>query len=286
MPDFPIIDTHVHFTDQQRISYSWTKEVPEFDRDFTVDDFRAACGAVEVEGMVFVEVNCDGFDRISEADWVSELAKADPRIQGIVASSPLEDGCAATDQLERLASNPLVKGIRRLLEIEDVEFCLQPSFIEGVRLLPQYDLSFDICCYHRHLANVLELVRCCEGVCFILDHIGKPGIREGLTEPWKSHIRELAGFPNVYCKLSGMVTEADHQQWTPADLEPYVGHVVDCFGVDRMMFGGDWFVATLATTYPRWVATVDELLSHLSASELHRLYVDNAKEIYRLTGTS
>ena len=157
--------------------------------------------------------------------------------------------------MEKLAEDTLVKGIRRLIQGENVDFCIQPNFINGVKTLARYGLSFDICIFHPQLANAIRLVEQCPNIQFILDHIGKPDIKNQLFEPWKQEIKTLADFPNVYCKISGLVTEADHENWTAADLQPYIEHVIECFGFDRVIYGSDWPVSTLASDYPRWVQT-------------------------------
>ncbi len=178
---------------------------------------------------------------------------------------------------------PRVKGVRRLIQSEaDPGFCLQPEFIKGVQGLAAYGLSFDICISHAQLANAIEMVRRCPGVTCVLDHIAKPDIRNGLMQPWKRQMREMADLPNVHCKLSGMVTEADHAHWTGADLQPYIDHVLDCFGLDRVLFGGDWPVVTLASTYTRWVETAGQALAGCSEGERKKLFCDNAKRVYRL----
>ena len=151
-----------------------------------------------------------------------------------------------------------------------------------MQLLPRHGLSFDLCINHKQLANTLKLVKQCPNVKFIMDHIAKPDIKAGLLDPWRAQLRELAQFPNVWCKLSGLVTEADFQKWTPADLQPYIDHVVDCFGFGRVIFGGDWPVSTQATDYPRWVTTLDAALKGASPDELHQLYVRNAEAFYRV----
>ncbi|HEX5418071.1 MAG TPA: amidohydrolase family protein, partial [Chloroflexota bacterium] len=221
-----------------------------------------------------------------EARWVVERAKEDARLRGIVPWAPLEHGDRARSFLEALVElSPLVKGIRRIIQFEpDLEFCLRPDFVRGVQILPEYGLSFDICIDHRHLANAIKLVGRCPETSFILDHIGKPLIKEQVLDPWRAQIKELAGFPNVLCKVSGLVTEADHQTWTPDDLRPYVDHVVEVFGEDRIAFGGDWPVAFQASTYPRWVETLDRLTAGLSAEGKRKLFSQNATRFYRLGG--
>ena len=282
MPGFPIIDTHLHLSDPSRISYPWINSAPALNRPFTIDDYREACGDVEVEAMVFMEVDPNVDDRQEEIDFVCEVAATEPRLKGMVAQAPLEQGAAIRPELENLANNPLIKGVRRLLQDEDVDFCLGASFIEGVRQLPDFGIPFDICIYHRHLANVVKMVQQCPDVQFILDHIGKPGIKDGLLEPWKSDLKDLAALPNVMCKISGMTTEADMENWTRDDLRPYFDHVIECFGFDRVVYGGDWFVASLATTYPRFVETLDWAVAGCSDDELKKLYRDNAQKFYQI----
>ena len=283
MPHFPIVDTHLHIWDLGRLRYPWLASVPALNRNHLIADYRRACGPVAVAKMVFLQCECDPAQYRAEADWVTEVAQADPRIRGIVPWAPLELGEAAGEGLLALAANPLVKGIRRIIQFEaDPEFCLQPAFVRGVQSLHAHGLSFDLCINHRQLANTIKLVRQCPKVRFVLDHIAKPDIKAGLLDPWRAELRELARMDNVWCKVSGLVTEADHATWTPADLKPYLDHVVACFGFDRVMFGGDWPVSTQATDYPRWVTTLDDALRGCSPDELHRLYVRNAEGFYRV----
>jgi L-fuconolactonase len=283
MPSFPIVDTHVHIWDLARLRYPWLASVPKLNKDHLIGDYRRACGTVEVAKMVFVQCECDPSQFQQEAEWVSHVARAEPRMRGMVAWAPLEKGLAAEPDLSRLAGNSLVKGIRRIIQFEsDVEFCLRPDFVRGVQMLHGHGLSFDLCINHLQLANTIKLVRQCPDVSFVLDHIGKPDIKAGRLDPWRAELRELSRMENVWCKLSGLVTEADHAKWTPADLRPYIDHVVDCFGFDRVMFGGDWPVSTQATEYPRWVETLDEALHGASASELRKIYVTNAEGFYRV----
>lgn len=283
MPSFPLVDTHVHLWDPERLRYTWLAGVPALNRSHRVEEYRRACGQVAVAKFVFVQCECDAAQSQAEADWVTELAVTEPRLRGIVAQAALESGQAIEPALARLAANPLVKGIRRLIQEEkDDAFCVRPEFVRGVRLLPRHGFSFDLCIYHRQLANVIALVRQCPDVRFVLDHLGKPGIKAGQLDPWRANLRELSRMENVWCKLSGVVTEADWAGWTPADLRPYLDHALDCFGVDRVMFGSDWPVSAQATDYARWVAVLDDVLGGGSTDELHRIYVRNAEAFYRI----
>ncbi|NLF00484.1 MAG: amidohydrolase family protein [Anaerolineales bacterium] len=282
--DFPIVDTHLHVWDTGLLRYPWLDDVPLLNKPYLPDGYRKACGPVEVEKMVFIQAEVDFSLYMEEAAWVTKLAKEmDPRIEGIVPWAPLENGDAARPALAKLAQNPLIKGIRRIIQFEpDPEFCLQPDFVKGVQALPDYGLHFEICIVHTQMTNTIKMVEQCPGVTFILDHIGKPGIKDHLLEPWKQDLKTLSEFPNMWCKMSGLVTEADHKRWTKEDLKPYVGHVIECFGFDRVMYGGDWPVAYQATEYPRWVETLEWAVSGCSDGELRKLFRENAIAFYRL----
>ena len=283
MLNFPIIDTHVHFWDPNHLRYSWLDDNGLLNQTYGLEAFNELTNPVEVEQIVFVEAGADTGQALAESEWVSSLAKIDPRITGIVAHAPLENGEDVRPYLKQLGANPLIKGVRRLLQgEEDNAFCLRPGFVDGVQALPDYGLSFDICIYHHQMANVIKLVEQCPDVQFILDHIGKPDIKAQLFSPWRTEIKQLAQFPNVWCKISGLVTEADHAQWTPEDLHPYIGHVIKSFGYDRVMFGGDWPVARLAAEYPRWVEVLDSAIVGCSDAEKQKLFHDNAIACYRL----
>jgi L-fuconolactonase len=284
MPDFPIVDAHLHLWDPRHFRMSWLDGNAVLDRPYGLAEYREHTRGVAIEAMVYLQVEVEPPYALLEAQWVAERAREDPRIRGMVPWAPLEFGDEARAFLDALvATSPLVKGTRRILQGEpDPEFCLRPRFVRGVQLLADYGLSFDICIYHGQLPAVVRLVERCPQVAFVLDHVGKPDIKGGVLDPWRAGIAALAAHPNVLCKISGMVTEADHARWTPADLAPYVAHVLDQFGEDRVMFGGDWPVAYQATTYPRWVETLDDLTRYLSPAAKRKLWAENARRFYRL----
>ncbi|HYC24626.1 MAG TPA: amidohydrolase family protein [Roseiarcus sp.] len=284
MIDFPIIDSHIHLLDQKRFGYSWAANAPKLKRDWTPDDLQSCAKPYTIEGFVFVEVDVDMPQYLDEAVWVQALAERDNRLKGAVACLPLERGKAIEPEIARLASLPVMRGVRRLIQNQpDPDYVLRPDFLEALKLLPRYNLAFDICIFHHQLPNTLEMVRRCPEVFFVLDHIAKPGIKAGLLDPWRQRIREMAALPNVVCKLSGVTTEADHAAWTREQLRPYIEHVVDCFGVDRIMYGGDWPVSELAGSYVQWVETLDWATSRMTKSEKRKLFRDNAIKAYRLS---
>jgi L-fuconolactonase len=284
MPPFPIIDTHLHLWNPGVLRYPWLDTIPLLNKPYLLEDYRQACGPVQVERMVFLQCEVDVRQFRQEADWVTSLAQQEPRIQGIVPWAPLEKGDAARADLDALAANSLIKGVRRIIQFEpDLEFCLQPNFVKGVQALAEYNFSFDICISHIQMANTIKLVAQCPNVRFILDHIGKPDIKHHLLDPWRHEMAMLAQLPNVWCKISGLVTEADHQHWTNDDLKPYIDHVIHCFGFERVLYGGDWPVAYQATPYPRWVESLTWAVAGCSDNELRKLFHDNAIQFYRLS---
>lgn len=284
MPDFPIIDTHVHLYDASAISYPWMVGRPTLNTPHRSTEFTTAIGRVAVDKLIFVEVDAAPGQNLAEVRWVAEAAKRDSRIQGMVASIPLEQGKAVEAEIAEFARMPLARDVRRLIQghVDEPGWCLRPAFVEGVGLVGKYDLGFEIGIKHLQLKDAIELVRRFPAMRFVLDHIGKPGIEDGLREPWWTDIRALAALPNVICKVSGVVTEADNETWTYDLVAPYIAHAIDCFGFDRIVFGGDWPVMELATRYPDWVAMVDRITEGASAADLRKLYRDNAIRHYRL----
>jgi L-fuconolactonase len=284
LPDFPIVDTHVHLYDPNVLSYPWVAGVPLLNKAYLPEDYSRLSAGLEIEKLVFVEVDVADGQNLDEARWVAAQADRDPRIAGIVAAMPMERGTAIEAQLAQYATLPLARGVRRLIQhhVGEPGWCLRPPFVEAVQLLPRYGLSFDLCIFSPQLADTIELVRRSPETRFVLDHIGKPQIKAGIREPWWSEIAELAAEPNVFCKISGVVTEADHKAWTYDQVAPYVARAIECFGFDRSMFGSDWPVSELAVTFAGWVDLVDRVTVGASPAELRNLYRDTATAFYRL----
>jgi L-fuconolactonase len=277
-----IIDSHVHFWDPKVLQYSWLENEPKLDRAYLTDHVPPLANGWTVEGIVFVQADCAPEQGLAEADWVAELAARDARVRGIVAFAPLEQGAGVRPWLEALKTGPLVKGVRRLIQDEPAGFSIQPEFVAGVKLLPEYGLTCDLCIRHHQLGDLIQLVRQCPDVRFVLDHVGKPDIKGGVRDPWQSQLAELAGFPNVHCKLSGMLTEADHRQWTPEEIQPYIQHALAVFGSDRVMYGSDAPVLYLAGTYERWAETLADATAGLSTADKQKFWRDNAAAFYVL----
>lgn len=288
MPAFPIIDTHLHLWDPKRLNYSWIKGNPLFERPYLIEDFQRDLGPVAVEAMVFLECYADfdaeGGQYIEEIDFVEDEARRDPRLMGTVPMAPLEWGSRVTPMLEQMAQYSRVKGIRRIVEFDADPrgLTLSRSFIEGVNLLEQFGMHFEINVNHTQMEIVREFVRHIPNVKMILDHCGKPGIAEGAIEQYRADVAELARHPNLWIKLSDLPVEADWAKWTEKDLRPFIDATIEAFGVDRVIYAGDYPVCLQATTLPRWVEVLDNALKGFSETDQRKIYRDNANAFYRL----
>jgi len=289
MPDFPIIDTHLHIWDMDRLRYSAFDGHPLFGKSYHIEDYQKDCGDVEVEAMVFVECFADftetGGQYIDEIKFVEDSARRDPRIMGIVPMAPFEWGARVRPLLtEMQASHPTVKGIRRIMEFDEDPrgLTLSPDFIEGVNLLHEFGWHFEINVNFTQMDIIREFVQHIPNVPMILDHCGKPGIREGALAQYRDDIRDLASHPNMWIKLSDLPPYADPENWTDDDLRPYIDETMETFGFGRTIYAGDWPICLSATSLPRWVATLDRAFEGTSESELRAFYRDNANKFYRL----
>jgi L-fuconolactonase len=278
------VDAHVHFWDGARIRYPWLAEVPAIAGAHGPADLATEAGARMPAAIVFVEADADPEHARDEVRWVEELAGREPRIAAVVAAVAVDRGAGTDAALAALAENARARGVRHLIQGHpEPDFCLRPAFVAGVRRVGERGWTFDLCVKHPQLTACAQLVRACPGTSFVLDHAGKPDIRRGALDPWRAQIAELARLPNVVCKLSGLVTEADPASWSPDALRPYVDHLLGCFGAERLLFGSDWPVVKLAASYRRWLDTAQELLAPLPAAARAAIFSDNARRVYRLS---
>jgi predicted TIM-barrel fold metal-dependent hydrolase len=277
-----IIDTHQHLWDLDLFKYSWLDDIPSLRRSFRMEDYLKAGAGLEIEKSVHLEADIDEAYMLDETRHILALAMQDGNpLEGVVACGRPEKPHFA-DYLDQIAGHPKLKGIRRVLHTQPDELAQSSLFTENVRLLAAYGLSFEFCVRARQLPVVVRLVRDCPDVNFVLDHCGNPQVKEHVFDPWRQHIQEVSKFPNVVCKVSGILANADLENWTPEDLRPYVEHVIECFGWDRVMFGSDWPVCTLAASLRRWVETLTLLTRNAGEENQQKLFYKNAARVYRL----
>ena len=279
-----IVDAHVHFWDPSVLRYPWLAGLPALDRPFLPDAYASATSGIPIDAMIVVEANCLPDRTLDEAAFFEHLAAADPRVVGLVAFASLTAPTELDRTLDALAARPTVRGIRHNIQGEAAGFCTQPAFVEGVRKVGARDLTFDLCATHDQLRDVVALVRACPDTRFVLDHCGKPAIRDRLLDPWRRDVADLADCANVWCKLSGLVTEASLREWREADLVPYASHVVDRFGTERVMYGSDWPVLTLAAGYRAWFGFTEWFTKAWSDAERRGFYRENALRAYGTNG--
>ena len=273
------IDTHHHLWKYSPEEYAWIGDGMEaIRRDFLVPELQGLMHEGRIDGVVTVQAR----QTLAETDWLLELAEHHDFMRAVVGWVPLADRAIGAI-LERYAAHPKLKAVRHIVQDEpDDSFILRKDFNAGVSLLKQFGLRYDILIFERHLPQAIEFVDRHPNQTFVLDHIAKPRIKDRALSPWHERIKELAKRENVYCKLSGLVTEADWNRWTEADLKPYIETVLECFGAKRLMFGSDWPVALLACGYGKWVGIIEHAISALSPSEQRLILGGTAKSAYGL----
>jgi predicted TIM-barrel fold metal-dependent hydrolase len=276
-----LVDTHQHLWDMDKLRYPWCAAIPALNRSFHFSDYAAASAGLGISKTVFVECDVDEPDALAEARMIQAVADRHPSIAGIVAGGrPEHDGFGA--HLEQLARLAKVRGVRRILHTQPDGLSQEPRFAENLRLLPEFGFSFDLCVLSRQLPQAISLVLQCPKVSFILDHCGVPDIRGGGLDPWRARIAEIAALPNVSCKISGIVVYADPSNLSSGALRPWVEHVLEQFGWDRVVWGGDWPVCTTAATLAQWVEVTREITRDAGELERRKLFRTNAERIYRL----
>jgi L-fucono-1,5-lactonase len=279
----PVIDAHHHFWRYDRAEYDWIDDtMSALRRDFLAPDLADALRAAGVQGAVSVQAR----QSLEETRWLLSIAAAHDFIAGVVGWVPLASPALRTE-LEPLAAGSKLRGVRHVVQGEpDPRFLERPEFNAGVAALREFGLAYDLLVYERQLPAAIAFVDRYPGQVFVLDHAAKPRIRDRVLEPWRTHIRELARRANVYCKLSGLVTEAARDAWTETDLRPYADTVLEAFGPSRVLFGSDWPVCLASSTYERWVATVRTLIDGLTATERGEIMGGTACRAYQLVNWS
>lgn len=274
-----IIDTHQHFWNYNPERHAWINEAMAAIRtDFLPQHLAPLLQEEGVEGCVTVQVD----QTEEETLWMLQLAENNPFIKGVVGWVDLRSD-TLEQRLHYFKQFPLLKGFRHILQAEDSAYMLQDAFVRGVRALGRMGFTYDILIYPQHLDAALELISKCPQQPFVIDHLAKPLIAAGERAPWEEKMRKMASFENVYCKISGMVTEANWQQWQPEHLRPYLDVVVEAFGCNRLMWGSDWPVCLVAASYKRWLQTARTYFQSFSSAEQEAVFAANAVRFYNLT---
>jgi L-fuconolactonase len=278
MPD-GYIDAHHHLWKYSEAKYPWMLDGMEsIRRDFLIPELQAAIRNAGIDGTVAVQAR----QTVEETEWLLDLAGGSDLIRGVVGWVPLADANVVT-HLETLSAEAKLKGVRHVLHDEADDFyMLRDDFNRGVSLLRDFGLQYDILIFERHLSQTIQFVDRHPNQRFVLDHIAKPRIKDHVQSSWEFLVAELARRENVWCKLSGMVTEADWTNWTESDLRPYFDTVLAAFGAERLMFGSDWPVILVACGYKRWADLVLSWISQLSASEQLSIMGGTARRAYSL----
>lgn len=270
------LDSHQHFWIYDEEQYPWIPKGTPLHRDWLPQDLAKLQEPLGLDGSIAVQAR----QTVEESRWLLTLADHDPRIKAVVGWVDLRSDEVAKD-LTELAKHPRFRGVRHVVQSEpDDDFMIRSAFVRGIGELAAFGLTYDILIFPKQLPAALELVAKYPKQPFVLDHIAKPLIKDGVMEPWRSQLRELAKAPNLMCKVSGIVTEADQKTWKPEDIRPYLDVVFEAFGPGRLMWGSDWPVCLLAGSYERIFRLIDEYASTLTMVQREGLFGGNCARFY------
>jgi len=275
-----MIDAHQHFWQLGRFDYPWMSEdLGVLYRDYLPAQLEPVLRANSVEKTVVVQAS----NSFAESRWLLQLADDNSFIAGVVGWVDLMS-LETASQLEELTAHPKFKGVRHLVESEpEDDWLVHGEVLSSLRLLSAFNLSFDLLVHTRHLKYAAIVADECSELPLVIDHLAKPPIARGEFDEWARELRPLAAYSNVYCKLSGLVTEANWSTWTTEDLRPYVAYALELFGAERLMFGSDHPVCLLAASYERVLESFQEILKDLRTEDCDRIFGGNAARFYRLS---
>ncbi|CAM4106471.1 amidohydrolase family protein [Paenibacillus alkaliterrae] len=274
------LDAHQHYWSIERGDYGWiTPDIPVLYRDFLPGDLKVHLDKHKLDGSIVVQAAATQ----AETDYLLKLSENEPSIKGVVAWLDLADPYYRI-QYERFAKHPKLVGFRVMIqEMPDANAVLGPAFVEALTYFADQGTPVDLLVVSHQLETVIELLDRVPDLHAVIDHIAKPRIRDGVMEPWKSQMSLIAAHPHIYCKLSGMVTEAEHDSWKRSDFVAYIRHMISVFGPGRVMFGSDWPVCLLAASYDEVVDILESALPETwTETDRERLFGLNAKEFYKL----
>ena len=279
-----MIDAHQHFWDRTdtRFDHSWQESpgMEEICRSFLPPDLKPLIDEVGVKKTIFVQTQ----HNVEENRWVLDATANCGFVAGVVGWVDLgSKDCE--DQLLSFQDESRFVGVRHVTQDEpDDDFIVRPDILRGLAVLEKHDVPFDLLFYTKHLKHADRLGRELPNLPMVIDHLSKPKIKDGVVDGWREDLRAAAKHPNIFCKLSGLVTEADWQTWTPSDLKPYVETALECFGPERCMYGSDWPVCELAGSYQRVFDALVEVLGPISDTEREAIFSGTATKFYRLAG--
>ncbi len=280
----PIVDTHQHLWDLAKFRLPWQKSVPSLAKDFLMSDYLQATAGLNVVKTVYMEVDVAPEQQDAEVEYVTEMCRREdnPMAAAVVSGRPASEGFAA--YLARHKDNGCLRGIRQVLHNEGIPrgYCLQKPFIAGIRKLGEMGWSFDLCMRSNELADAVQLVDACPDTRFVLDHCGNASVVAPDLSGWRRDVSALAERKNVIGKISGIIASGAGGKWSQENMAPIINHTLDAFGPDRVVFGGDWPVCTLAASYRQWVEVLKAIVAPRSRAEKQKLFHDNAVKFYRL----
>jgi predicted TIM-barrel fold metal-dependent hydrolase len=281
----PIVDTHQHLWDLKKFKLPWVKKGSPLANSYLMKDYLKATAGLNVVKAVYMEVDVEPSQQLAEAEYLIGICKAKkaPTVAAVISGRPASAGFKK--YVMRFKGSPYIKGLRQVLHNESnpARYCLGAEFIKGIRLLGDLGLSFDLCMRPGELLDARKLVEACPDTRFILDHCGNANVQSKDRSQWKKDMAQIARCKNLVCKVSGIVASAKPGKWTAEDLAPIVNHTLDMFGPDRVMFGGDWPVCTLAATYKQWVTALKAIVRERKLAEQKKLFHDNAVKFYGLS---
>jgi predicted TIM-barrel fold metal-dependent hydrolase len=280
----PVIDTHQHLWDLSKFNLPWIKKGSPLARSFLMADYLEATKGLNVVKAVYMEVDLDPGQQRAEADYVIDICKRgdSPTVAGVISGRP--DSADFRNYIMHFKESPYIKGVRQVLHNADIPagLCLRDQFVRSIRLLGELGMSFDLCMRHGELLDGAKLIDLCPDTRFILDHCGNPNVQAMDRSQWERDIVEVAKRKNVVVKVSGILATVKPGHWTAEDLAPVINHTLNTFGPDRVMFGGDWPVCTLAATYKQWFDALHSIVRARTETEQRKLYHDNAVTFYGL----
>lgn len=275
-----IVDSHQHFWKFDPVRDAWMEpgKMEVIRKDFLPEDLKPILDQYGVDATVAVQAD----QSLAETDFLLEQAHTYDFVMGVVGWIDLKSR-SLKESLEPYKDKPALVGFRHITQSEPKGFMLDPTFVEGVKTILEYNFRYDVLIYWHQMEEAIEMIRTLPEKPMVLDHIAKPNIQDGRILKWKNAMKELAAFEHVYCKISGMITEAHWQYWTENDLRPYIDVAMETFGPDRCMFGSDWPVCTLAGSYGQVISSLRSYLGTFSKSEQSKIMGQNCLDFYGLT---